>query len=64
MIKRKLKVFVCPRQTTRRIKYAITEQMNENCNEVTDNRTDIERHNVDQASGINVLENSDAEMVD
>ena len=49
MIKRKLKVFVCPRQTARRIRSAITEQMNENCNEVIDNRPEIERHNVDQA---------------
>ena len=38
--------------------------MNENCKEVTDNRPDIERHNNDQASGINVLENSVAEIVD
>ncbi len=54
MIKRKLKVFVGKRQTARRIRLAITEQMNVNCNEVTDNPPDIERHNVDQASGINV----------
>ena len=35
--------------------------MNENCNEITDIRTEIERH---QASGINVLGNFDAEIVD
>lgn len=64
MIKRKLKVFVGKRQTARRIRLAITEQTNENSNEVTDNPPDIKRHNVDQASGINVLDNSDAEIVD
>ncbi|KAK4027847.1 hypothetical protein OUZ56_016988 [Daphnia magna] len=32
-------------------------------NEVTDNRPETERYNVDQASGINVLENIDAKIV-
>ncbi len=38
--------------------------MNLNCNEITETRTEIERHNVHQASGINVLGNFDAEIVD
>ena len=71
MIKRKLKVFVCPRQTARRIRSVIIEQMNQNCSEISDTRTEIERHNVHQPdehceiqSGINVQENIDCEIVD
>ena len=71
MIKRKLKVFVCPRQTARRIRSVIIEQMNQNCSEISDTRTEIERHNVHQPDehceiqfGINVQENIDCEIVD
>ena len=71
MIKRKLKVFVCPRQTARRIRSNVIEQRNHNCSEIIDTPTEIERHNVHQPDehceikfGINVQENIDCEIVD
>ena len=68
---RKLHVFVCPLQTARRIRSAIIEQMDQNCSEISDTRTEIERHNVhwpdehcEIQSCINVQENIDCEKVD
>lgn len=60
-----MKDFVGPRQRARRIRLEISEQLNENGNEVT-NDQEIERYDVQplNPSGVDSLENLDAQIVD
>jgi len=64
MSKRKVKYFVGPRQRARRIRLAISEQLNENINEVT-NDQEIDKHNAQplSPSSDDSLENLEAHIV-